>query len=535
MLSTGSPGRSFRAKWSSWPPEVAEYLQEWILELRSPAFLVCNQEGRAVVKGGDLSRYGLENLREDEGVTEQAYFLEGLLPLDNSPSVLSQVETATGTFADIHLFRIEDGDCIVLLDCTHAVAEYAQIEQALRQTEERLRQAEKMEALGRLAGGVAHDFNNQLTVILGYADIVSNGLTEEKPLSAAREIVQAATRAATMTRQLLGFSRRQIRRVEVLDLNAVISQLQDPLRRLIGDDIDLTVDLDTSLGSVEADRGQIEQVLVNLAVNARDAMPTGGRIRICTANVRVDACSGEGPAIPDGSYISVSVIDNGCGMDAETKARAFEPFFTSKEFGCGTGLGLSIVYGIVTQSGGEIVLNSDVGHGTRVEILLPAVDQVRSRSLGSPEDTPARGTETILVVDDDEAIRKLLCSILTELGYTVLGFGEASAALELSERYPSSIDLLVTDLVMPHMNGPDLADRIVAAHPEARVLYMSGYAKESFAQRVIALLGNALLTKPFTSSLLAKRVREALNRPSASSLEKGSRRTGASSLSGDAV
>lgn len=502
-----------QTKWSNWPREITEYLQKWILDLRSPAFLLTNRDGRIVGKGGDLARYGLENVTEGESVMHQAYFLEGLLPLEGSNFVLSQVETADGTFADIHLFHIREDDCIVLLDCSQEVAKRAEIEQALRQAEERLRQAEKMEALGRLAGGIAHDFNNLLTVILGYAQVLSESLTEEKTLAAAREIVQAANRSAIMTRQLLGFGRRQLRRVQTLDLNAIISQLQDPLRRLIGEDIDFTVNLGASPGFVEADRGQIEQVLVNLVVNARDAMPRGGSLRIGTGNVRVDSPYGEGHGIPYGSYVSLTVIDTGCGMDAETKARAFEPFFTSKESGHGTGLGLSIVYGIVTQSGGEIILTSEVGLGTHFEILLPAVDLAPSSAHDTSQESPAPGTETILVVEDEEAVRKLLCSILRRLGYSVLESSDAFTALELSRLHPASIDLLVTDLVMPQMNGPDLAARILAAQPAARVLYVSGYAKESFAKRGIELLGNALLTKPFTPTLLARRVREVLDSP----------------------
>jgi len=454
-------------------------------------------------------------LREDEGLTEQAYFLEGLLPLNSTTvEVLSQVETGEGRFADIHLFPVTEGDCIVLLDSTQEVSERAEIEQALRQTEEHLRQAEKMEALGRLAGGVAHDFNNLLTVILGYGHVLLDSLTEVDSRSAATEIVQAANRAATMTSQLLSFSRREKRRVEVLDVNAVISQLREPLSRLIGEDIHLTVDLDPSLGCVDADRGQIEQVLVNLVANARDAMPRGGPLRILTSNVRVDGPYAKDHPIPYGSYIRIAVIDRGCGMDAGTKARAFEPFYTSKEPGRGTGLGLSIVYGIVTQNGGEIVVESEVGKGTRIEILLPAVDdRSPSNAHGPVEDVLPRGTETILVVEDEATVRKLLCSILTQLGYAVFDSAEASTALEWCDHHPAGIDLLVSDLVLPQMNGPDLAARIVRAHPETRVLFVSGYAKDSFTQRGITLPANAILTKPFTPSLLANRVRAVLNGP----------------------
>jgi signal transduction histidine kinase/ActR/RegA family two-component response regulator len=484
-----------------------------MLEFRSPAFVVTNREGRVVDKGGDLSRYGLEDLRAGEGAAERAYFFEGLLPLDGASSVLSRVETLAGAFADIYLFPVEDGDCALLLDASAEVAERAQIEQALRATQEHLRQAEKMEALGQLAGGIAHDLNNLLTVILGYSEMLSGMLTVDRARSAAREITQAAERAAALTKHLLSFSRRQIRRLETLDLNTVVSELQPMLRRLIGEDIVLTAILDSPLASVEADRGQIEQILVNLAANARDAMPRGGRLVIRTRNVFVDEAyiaRHVGTRLRHGSHVSLSVGDSGCGMDAETRARVFEPFFTSKEPGRGTGLGLSIVYGIVTQSGGEIVLTSEVGKGSQFEILLPAVDKAPAAKCAAADQRPARGTETVLVVDDDAAVRNLIREVLTELGYFVLESAEPSAAVALCERYSAGIDLLVTDFIMPQMNGRELAARVVAAHPETRVLYVSGYAKDSFAKRGIELPGGVFLDKPFTPKLLADRVREAL-------------------------
>lgn len=502
----------------NWPLGVVEYLQRWILESRWPAFLVANEEGRVVSKGGDLPRYGLENLSEGEVATERAYFLEGLLPLDSSGATLSRVEAAAGVFADIHLFSVDGGDCVLLLDATEEVAERAQIEQALRQTEEHLRQAEKMEALGRLAGGVAHDFNNLLTVILGYSHVLSDSLTADQPRSAALEITQAAERAAAMTRHLLSFSRRQVRQLEVLDLNEVISRSQPLLRRLIGEDIALAVTLDSSLASVEADRGQMDQVLINLAVNARDAMPNGGPLEIRTMNVRLDEThTGHlvGKPLRHGAYVSVLVSDGGCGMDAETRARAFDPFFTSKECGQGTGMGLSIVYGIITQSGGEIILASEIGKGTRVEILLPAVEKAPLTAHEQVDESLARGTETVLVVEDEDAVRKLMREVLTNLGYAVLDHAEPSIALSWCAGYFNRIDLLVTDLIMPEMNGRELAARIVAAHPETRVLYVSGYAEESFAKRGVELPGSLFLGKPFTPRLLADRVREALARPTA--------------------
>src|SRR5574340_391022 len=347
-----------------WPPEIIEYLRSFVLENRSPAFLVTDAEGRLVSRGGDLGKYGLNNLLQGERAADEAYFLEGLLPCNGTPSALSRVETSTGAFADIHLFPLEHADCTLLLDATAEVAERTQIERALRQAEASLRQAEKMEALGRLAGGVAHDFNNLLTVILGYGQMLADIAPSSDFGKAANQVVAAAEKATTVTRQLLSFSRHQVRRPEVLDVNAVISGVEQLLQRLIGEDIVLTATLDHDLGCVQADRGQMEQILVNVAANARDAMPTGGRLEIQTANVQVDEDFVDRyPTLKlhYGPYVNLAVTDTGCGMDSDTRARIFEPFFTSKPAGRGTGLGLSIVYGIVTQAGGDVIVTSAVG------------------------------------------------------------------------------------------------------------------------------------------------------------------------------
>ena len=361
-----------------WPGEVVDYLQKWVLSMRSPGFLVTDPEVRLVSAGGDLGRFGLGDVRRGESLLQQAYFLEGLLPIDGSHSVLCRVETATGVFADIHLFHITEGDCVLLLDATSEVAERAEIEQALRRTEEQLRQSEKMQALGRLVGGVAHDFNNLLTIILGYSHMLMDAPLDTQCHSAASGIQGAAEKAAQMTRHLLSFSRRQPRHVEVLDLNALISRLHPLLRRLIRENIVLKIKADPALAFVEADSGQIDQVLMNLVTNAGDAMPNGGFLEVSTANVEVNEeylGNHPGTQLRPGPHAQLSVQDTGRGMDAETMARAFEPFFTSKGAGQGTGLGLAIVYGIIYQSNGDIILTSRVGRGTRVEILLPTVEK----------------------------------------------------------------------------------------------------------------------------------------------------------------
>jgi two-component system cell cycle sensor histidine kinase/response regulator CckA len=364
-------------------------------------------------------------------------------------------------------------------------------------------------------GGVAHDFNNLLTVILGYSHLLVDAPLEEKYRTAAAEIKGVAEKAAQMTRHLLSFSRRQSSHVEVLDLNAMISRLHPLLRRLITEDIVLNIKPDPDLNFVEADSGQIEQVIMNLVANARDAMPDGGVLEISTANVEVDEkYLSDHPAtrLRLGPHVQVTIQDDGCGMDAETMERAFEPFFTSKEPGQGTGLGLAIVYGIIYQGGGDIFLASCVGDGTRVDILLPAVEKPLPTAHGAGSERLARGSETVLLVEDEDSVRQLVREILMELGYKVLESAEPEAALALCSRHQGKIDLLMTDFVMPRMNGNELAARIVAARPETHVLYMSGYSEESPVKPGLDLKNSVFLSKPFTPDILADRVRKALDR-----------------------
>lgn len=521
MASQGWQQPSVTADTGAIPVEVAEYLQKWVVSIRSPACLIADRQGRLVSTWGDLSHYGLSDLRLGESTAEQAYFLEGLLPIDGG-SVLCRVETTPGIFADIHLFPITEGDCILLLDASSEVAERARIEQALRHAEEQLRQSEKMEALGRLVGGVAHDFNNLLTVILGYSHILMHAPLEDKHLTAAAAIKGTAEKAAELTKHLLSFSRRRALKVDVLDLNAVISRLHPLLRRLIREDIIFTIKADPDLAFVQADAGQIEQVVLNLVSNARDAITDSGVIEVSTANVDIDEeylIAHPTKQLRPGPHVVLSVQDDGCGMDADTMARAFEPFFTSKAAGHGTGLGLAIVYGIVYQSGGDIFLTSGVGEGTRVEILLPAVEKSPSIDAEPREENLARGSETVLLVEDEESLRQLVREILEGLGYHVLESAGPEEALALSDHHSGRIDLLMTDLIMPRMNGKELAARIMAARPDIHVLYMSGYAQELPSQRSLDIDDGVFLGKPFTPKMLADRLREAMSRP-------GSRRVG---------
>jgi two-component system cell cycle sensor histidine kinase/response regulator CckA len=382
-----------------------------------------------------------------------------------------------------------------------------------RRLEEQLVQSQKMEAVGRLAGGIAHDFNNLLTMILGYSDLALGQLAPESPIRAEiQEISKAGERAAALTRQLLAFSRKQIVEPRVLALTEVVTDLGKMLRRLIGEDIELVTTLEPALYNVRADLSQIEQVLMNLAVNARDAMPDGGRLVVETRNVESYESYASGPVKPPPRpYVLLAVSDSGAGMDAETQRHIFEPFFTTKEHGKGTGLGLATVYGIVKQSGGDIWVTSEPGKGARFEVYLPRVDEraVRLDSVAAPA-ALARGSETILLAEDEEAVRHLARRILEGGGYAVLAAAHPAQALEIAGGHAGSIDLLVTDVIMPGMSGSRLSERLTALRPGIKVLFISGYADAEIAVRGVLHAETALLQKPFTPEALLRRVREVL-------------------------
>jgi two-component system, cell cycle sensor histidine kinase and response regulator CckA len=383
-----------------------------------------------------------------------------------------------------------------------------------RVLEGRLRMAGKMEAIGRLSGGVAHDFNNILGVMIGYSQLLKRKLAREQELSEyAAEIEKAGQRAASLTRQLLAFSRQQILTPTVLDLNALIADMEKMLPRLIGEDIAVRIALETGLGTVKADRGQVEQVLMNLAVNARDAMPTGGTLNIQTANKQLDEfyCR-EHPGAKPGRYIMLDVSDSGIGMDRETITHIFEPFFTTKELGKGTGLGLATVYGIVKQSDGYIGVNSSPGEGTSFQIFLPRVDEPVAPAPTIVALTPqAQGSETILMVEDSEPLRKLAKSLLEGHGFHVLAARNGEEALELARQHSESIQLLLTDVVMPGINGRVLAERLQTTRPKTKILYMSGYTDSFIAGHGVLDQKTNLLYKPFTEEQLIERVRSVLD------------------------
>ena len=380
--------------------------------------------------------------------------------------------------------------------------------------EMQLLQAQKMEAVGLLAGGVAHDFNNVLTAIGGYAELVREDLPgEDARRHDVEEILRATERAATLTRQLLAFSRRQVLAPRVLDLNGVVAGVDNMLRRLIGADVELRTALGPVLGAVRADPGQLEQVIMNLVVNARDAMPRGGKLTIETANAELDESYAlEHPSVVAGPYVMLAVSDSGVGMDAATQARIFEPFFTTKEKGKGTGLGLATVYGIVKQSGGNIWLYSEPGRGTTFKIYLPRVDQPPEQPAAAPAPRAApRGSETVLLVEDDEAVRALARKMLAAHGYTVLAAASGAEALKLAADHTGPIHLLVTDVVLPGMSGRELAARFQSVRPALKVLYTSGYTDEAIVHHGVLDPGIAFLQKPFTSGALARKVRETLD------------------------
>jgi signal transduction histidine kinase len=391
----------------------------------------------------------------------------------------------------------------------------SRLDEALHHTENQLVQSQKLEAVGRLAGGISHDFNNLLTVILGYTDISKRNLKEGDPLLRnLEEISKASERAASLTRQLLAFSRKQVMQPKVFDMNTVVSDLRKMLRRMIGEDVELRVSLESELGNIKADPVQLEQVIMNLVVNARDAMPKGGKLSIETSNIYLDeAYAREHVSVVPGEYVMLAISDTGCGMDQETRQQIFEPFFTTKEPGKGTGLGLSMVYGIVRQSGGNIWVYSEEGTGTTFKIYFPRVTaeaQEYKRTNGSVE--APKGCETILLVEDAALVRTLARQVLETAGYRVLEAATAEAALKICESINGTrIDLVLTDVVMPGMSGNDMSKILLARQPDMPVLYMSGYTDDAIVQHGVLEPGINFLQKPFTPGALAMKVREVLD------------------------
>jgi PAS domain S-box-containing protein len=384
----------------------------------------------------------------------------------------------------------------------------------IKRLEEQFRQSQKMEALGTLAGGIAHDMNNLLTIGIGYSDMLIRRLSATDPMrELLAEIHTAGERGAALTRQLLAFSRKQVLEPKVVDLNDIVINTESMLRRLIGEDVVMKSDLGAALKSVRVDPGQIQQVLINLVVNARDAMPRGGRLEIKTANVTLDdSFCRANPDVKPGGYTMLTVTDSGTGMDEATKTHIFEPFFTTKELGMGTGLGMAVVHGIVTQSDGHIEIDSYIGRGTTIKVFLPQVNESISwkKPISKIRPLPT-GNETLLLVEDDNAVRTIALHILRSCGYTLLEASNGFEAIKIVQKHVGPIDLVVSDVVMPHLSGRQLAERLEAIRPGLKILFVSGYTDDSVVRHGVIADDVAFLQKPFTPTMLAQKVREVLD------------------------
>lgn len=418
------------------------------------------------------------------------------------------------TVTEMRVMETEWDCAMAYLVSFRDVTEHKRVLETLRQRDEQLYQVQKMEALGRLAGGVAHDFNNLLTAIIGYSDMMLIRLNEDDALYRYVErISYAADRAALITRQLLAFSRQQAIQPRAMSLNYLLAEMESLLEPLVGEDVKLTIRLAPHLGQVQADAGQMLQLVLNLVVNARDAMPIGGSLHLETANVDFSDASPKGYLdAPPGSYVMLMVRDTGEGMDAETLANLFEPFFTTKEVGKGTGLGLAVVYGILRQHGGDIEVHSEIGQGTTFKLYLPrCVMPVSDEGLSDRPSALPSGRETVLLVEDEEIVRMLTHDTLRINGYHVLTATDAREALQLCQQYDGPIHLLVTDVVMPEIGGRELADRLTQLRPDMRVMFMSGHSWDTINRRGVVDAEGAFLQKPFTLDTLARKVRQILD------------------------
>lgn len=475
----GLPGRAWSSKEPIWIKDIT----------MDPLFLRASEATEAGLKGA----MAVPVLHGDEVVTIMDFFV--FEPREEDRRMVKLVSTIAIQLSSL--------------------IQRKRAEEEKRALEEQFRHSQKMEAIGRLAGGIAHDFNNLLTIIKGYCQISLPSFKAGDPVKEnIEEVIKAADRAADLTRQLLAFSRKQVMEMHVLDLNHIIRNLEKMIRRMIGEDIDLKILLADNLGKVKADPGQIEQVLMNLVINAKDAMPGGGKLTIETSNVRLDEdYTRHHVAVTPGDYVMISVSDTGIGMTPEVRERVFEPFFTTKEKGKGTGLGLSTVYGIVKQSNGNIWIYSEPGKGTTFKIYLPRVDEP-AEELRVKIETPElpRGNETILIVEDDEKVRKLAVKILENQGYEVLEAGSGEEALRIFRERKKLIHLILTDIVMPGMDGRQLVEKLKGIHQDFKVLYMSGYTDNTIAHHGVLEKGLNFIAKPLSVEGLARKVREVLDK-----------------------
>jgi hypothetical protein len=486
----------------------------WVYDLETLAFLAVNDAA--------IHHYGYTR-NEFLAMT-----IKDIRPLDDAERLLTNIgeRRQTSERAGSSRHRVKSGRLIDVEITSHEMA-FAGQSAALvvaqditerRTLEEQFQQAQKMEAVGRLAGGVAHDFNNLLTVILGLCELL---LADRNPDDSRQadiaEIQEAGIRAARLTRQLLAFSRKQIIEPTLLDMNVIVADLRAMLGRLIGEDVKVVLGLGADLALVKADRGQVEQIVMNLAVNARDAMPKGGMLTIETANVELDEHYAKTHLdVKPGLYVRLTVTDTGTGMTPQVQARLFEPFFTTKEPGKGTGLGMATVFGIVTRSGGSVGVSSKVGKGTQFKVYFPRADAAEAAEpvadTLSPAARPRAGVQTVLVVEDEDGLRELAKRLLQRLGYTVLIAADASEASRLFEKNPT-IDVLLTDVVMPGASGPELTSQLIKRRPALKVIYMSGYTEDAIVHHGVLKAGIAFLHKPFTSETLGRKIRDVLDTP----------------------
>ncbi len=530
-------GKNRRARPKAAPLETGERLRRQesyyrsILEHSQDIIIMLDRQGRimkhpyAVPMRMEILGYGPE---ENEGRNA----LELVHP-DDLPHIRSILSSLLVNPGSVHRsefrMRAKDGTYVSVdataLNLSHdpavggIVVHYSNIsdrkaaEEALRRKDEELRQAQRLEAVGRLAGGVAHDFNNLFTVIRGYSRMLLKRFQPGAPgREELEEIDKATDKAAAMTRQLLAFSRGQMLRPKVLDLPAMLSDMEHMLRKLAGDQVKVVLRPESGLARVKADPGQVTQVVMNLAVNARDAMPRGGTMTVTTSAVRADKdFTLHHPEVQEGDYVEMRVADTGTGMDAETLSHAFEPFFTTKAPGRGTGLGLATVYGIVRQSGGYVWAESEPGRGTEFHVLLPRVENGTAEAAPVPEAGRGGAGETVLLAEDEDMVRGLVKALLSAAGYTVLEARNGMEALDIAERHGGKLDLLLTDVVMPSMTGFELAEKLALRRPDTHIVYMSGYADRAVVQDNAMKLGRGFLEKPFSDDELLARVREALD------------------------